>query len=140
MHSHGNTVYLILMYQNLDFLVKSATVVDVLLFSALMLLFFFRQKIVAVLGQNKNNKASSSCDSVVPTVPYVYSLYFSEKKELSLKTNKSMSCIFAIAQKVIKVLQNHNKNKSGLVKALLDYNILYYRVANYKCNRLETRS
>ena len=77
---------------------------------------------------------------MVPTVPYVYSLYFSEKKELNLKTNKSISCIFAIAQKVIKVLQNHNKNKSGLVKALLDYNILYYRVANYKCNRLETRS
>ena len=44
MHSHGNTVYLILMYQNLDFLVKPATVVDVLLFSALMLLFFFVKK------------------------------------------------------------------------------------------------
>ena len=38
------------------------------------------------------------------------------------------------------MLQNHKKiKKSRLVKTLLDYNVmLYYRVANYNCNRWET--
>ena len=38
------------MYRNLDFLVKSSTVVGVLLVSALML-YFFLKKIVAVFGR-----------------------------------------------------------------------------------------
>ena len=41
------------MYRNLDFLVKSATVVGVLLPFALMFLFFFCQKIVAAFGRKK---------------------------------------------------------------------------------------
>ena len=41
----------ILMYRNIDFFVKSVTVVGVLLVSALMLLLYFRQEIVAIFGR-----------------------------------------------------------------------------------------
>ena len=57
----------ILMYRNLDFLVKTATVACVLLVSAVM--SFFRQKIIANIGRRKkycnNTKASCSFDPVV---------------------------------------------------------------------------
>ena len=43
----------ILMYRNIDFFVKSVTVVGVLLVSALMLLFYCRQEIVAIFGRKK---------------------------------------------------------------------------------------
>ena len=57
----------ILMYRNLDFLVKSASVAVVLLVSVLMFSFLC-PKIVAIFGWKKNNtEASCSCDLVVFT-------------------------------------------------------------------------
>ena len=47
----------ILMYRNLDFHVKSVAAIGVLLVSALML-FFFRQKIVAIFGRKKKLKVT----------------------------------------------------------------------------------
>ena len=43
----------ILMYRNLDFLVKALSVVGALFVSALMSLFVFRQKIVAIFRPKK---------------------------------------------------------------------------------------
>ena len=69
----------ILMYRNLDFLVKSATVVGVLLVSASML-FFLSEKIVAVLDEKNNNtKASCSCDRVVCTATKCSSSFFEKR-------------------------------------------------------------
>ena len=43
----------ILMYRNLDFLVKALSVVDVLFVSALLSLLIFRQKIIAIFRPKK---------------------------------------------------------------------------------------
>ena len=43
----------ILMYRNFDFLVKALSVVDALVVSALMSLFVFRQKILAIFRPKK---------------------------------------------------------------------------------------
>ena len=43
------------MYRNLHFLVESATKVEVLYVSTLMLLFLFRQKVVAIFRRKKKN-------------------------------------------------------------------------------------
>ena len=43
------------MYRNLDFLVKALTVVGVLFVSALISLFIFRQKIVAIFRPKEND-------------------------------------------------------------------------------------
>ena len=44
------------MYRNLHFLVESATKVEVLYVSTLMLLFLFRQKVVAIFRRKKKKK------------------------------------------------------------------------------------
>ena len=71
-----------------------------------------------------------------------YSLCVFLKKESQLQKNKLISCILSKTQKVIQMLQNHNKKigwKSRLVKTKLDYIIMfYYRVVNCKFNRWET--
>ena len=45
----------IVMYRNLDFLVKALTVVGFLFVSALISLFIFRQKIVAIFRPKEND-------------------------------------------------------------------------------------
>ena len=54
MYVFSDLLYIqILMYRNLDFLVKALSVVGALFVSALMSLFVFRQKIVAFLDQKR---------------------------------------------------------------------------------------
>ena len=116
-------------------------VVGVLLVSALMLLFF--------LSRNSNYFWTKK---IIITRKHLAALIlrfllqlkvilctFLRKEELQLKKNKLISCIFSITKKVKKFYKITTKNnKSNLFKTLLDYNLMYYyRVANYKCNRLE---
>ena len=54
MYVFSDLLYIqILMYRNLDFLVKGLSVVDVLFVSALLSLLIFRQKIVAIFRPKK---------------------------------------------------------------------------------------
>ena len=81
----------ILIYRNFDILDKSVTIVGILLVSTLMLFFYFLFFLffMAVFDWGKNNtKGSCSCDPVVSTGTYSYSLCFFEKKKLQLKKNK----------------------------------------------------
>ena len=81
---------------------------------------FFGQKIVAIFGRNKNNKASCSCDPVVTTTPYIYSSYsLKKKKEFTIKVNSINFIYFFNNRKSYKKFK-----KSSLVQTLLDYNVL----------------
>ena len=61
MYVFSDLLYIqILIYRNLDFLVKALTVVGVLFNSALMSLFISRQKIVAIFKPKENNNTPRS--------------------------------------------------------------------------------
>ena len=81
MFSHANLYNQILNDQNLDFLVKSVTIVSVLLFSPFNVIILFLSK-NTINFWTKKNKASCSCDPVISSAPSFY--FFEEKKGVTI--------------------------------------------------------
>ena len=100
------------MYRNLHFLVESATKVEVLYVSTLMLLFLFRQKVVAIFRRKKK--------IITPSILQLRScnLYCN----LMLFFVPSWKKGLTITQKVIKNAKSQQKRKS--IALLKHYNII----------------
>ena len=103
------------MYRNLHFLVESATKVEVLYVSTLMLLFLFRQKVVAIFRRKK-----IKIKKITPSILQLRScnLYCN----LMLFFVPSWKKGLTITQKVIKNAKSQQKRKS--IALLKHYNII----------------
>ena len=117
------TLYIeISMYRNLDFLVKSATVVGVFLVSVLMFLCFIILKVIAISGRKKKNQLLSC--SIYCNLKLLFVHFW--KKGVTIKKKIILCIFFNNTQKVITMSTACNSTKTWIFSQVFLKDFAYF--------------